>query len=116
MSNSEVEITGDLPKIIGNEENLYEGNLIYYFQVLFFKANNLYNPYHNFRHMAHVLWLCYKACQYYSQELAPRQMRTLLIAALFHDFDHTGRPIGETRIRMASTLRSPFRGSSISRL
>ena len=51
MSHSEVEISGDLPKIIGNEENLYEGNLIYYLQVLFFKANNLYNPYHNFRHM-----------------------------------------------------------------
>jgi len=34
-----------------NEENLYEGNLIYYFQVLFFMAKNLYNPYHNFRHM-----------------------------------------------------------------
>ena len=55
MSHSEVEISGDLPKIIGNEENLYEGNLIYYFQVLFFKANNLYNPYHNFRHMSHAL-------------------------------------------------------------
>jgi len=38
MSHSEVEISGDLPKIIRNEENLYEGNLIYYFQVLFFKA------------------------------------------------------------------------------
>src|SRR5215470_15394923 len=24
--------------------------------------------------------------------MPPRQMRTLLIAALFHDFDHTGRP------------------------
>ena len=73
MSHSEVEISGDLPKIIGNEENLYEGNLIYYFRVLFFRANNLYNPYHNFRHMSHVLWLCYKACQYYSHELPPRQ-------------------------------------------
>ena len=110
MSHSEVEISGDLPKIIGNEENLYEGNLIYHFQVLFFRANNLYNPYHNFRHMSHVLWLCYKACQYYSHELPPRQMRALLIAALFHDFDHTGRPIGETRIRTVSTLRSPFPG------
>ena len=52
MSHSEVEISGDLPKIIGNEENLYEGNLIYYFRVLFFRANNLYNPYHNLS--AHV--------------------------------------------------------------
>jgi len=92
MPHSEVEISGDLPKIIENEENLYEGNLIYYFRVLFFRANNLFNPYHNFRHMTHVLWLCYNACQYYSHQLPPRQMRTLLIAALFHDFDHTGRP------------------------
>ena len=87
MSHSEVEISGDLPKVIGNEDNLYEGNLTYYFQVLFFRANNLYNPYHNFRHMTHVLWLCYKACEYYSRELPPRQMRALLIAALFHDFE-----------------------------
>jgi hypothetical protein len=42
--------------------------------------------------MSHVLWLCYKACRYYSDKLPPRQMRILLIAALFHDFDHTGRP------------------------
>src|SRR5437762_6237378 len=42
--------------------------------------------------MTHVLWLCYKACQHYSHKLPPRQTRTLLVAALFHDFDHTGRP------------------------
>ena len=27
------ELTGDLPEIIGNEENLYEGNLILYFRI-----------------------------------------------------------------------------------
>ena len=41
------EITGDLPEIIGNEENLYEGNLILYFRILFYNSNNLKNPYHN---------------------------------------------------------------------
>jgi len=41
------EITGDLPEIIGNEENLYEGNLILYFRILFYNSNNLRNPYHN---------------------------------------------------------------------
>ena len=40
------EITGDLPEIIGNEENLYEGNLIFYFRILFYKSTNLKNPYH----------------------------------------------------------------------
>ena len=86
------EVTGDVPKIIGNEECLYEGDLAKYFRVLFFKSNNLYNPYHNFRHMLHVLWLCHKACRYYQSRLAPRQMRNLLITALFHDFDHPGHP------------------------
>ena len=86
------EVTGDLPKIIGNEEHLYERNLISYFRVLFFNSNNLYNTYHNFRHMLHVLWLCHKACRYYQNELTPRQMRNLLVAALFHDFDHPGHP------------------------
>jgi Quinolinate synthetase A protein/HD domain len=86
------EVTGDLPKIIGNEEHLYEGDLTFYFRTLFFKSRNLHNPYHNFRHMLHVLWLCHKACRYYQSELIPRQMRNLLITALFHDFDHPGHP------------------------
>src|SRR5712671_5146112 len=86
------ELTGDLPEIIGNEENLYEGNLILYFRILFYNSTNLKNPYHNFRHTLHVLWLCQKACRYYQNRLTPRQMRNLLIAALFHDFDHPGHP------------------------
>ena len=38
------EITGDLPEIIGNEENLYEGNLTLYFRILFYNSNNLIIP------------------------------------------------------------------------
>ncbi|MDT7810135.1 MAG: hypothetical protein QOJ42_51 [Acidobacteriaceae bacterium] len=57
------ELTGDLPEIIGNEENLYEGNLILYFRILFYNSTNLKNPYHNFRHTLHVLWLCQKAAR-----------------------------------------------------
>src|SRR5436853_2589297 len=87
-----MQISGDLPNVIGNEKGLYEGDLIHYFRVLFFEAANLANPYHNFRHMTHVTWLCYQACRYYRNELLPRQMRALLIAALFHDFDHPGHP------------------------
>jgi hypothetical protein len=85
-------VTGDLPKIIANQERLYEGSLTFYFRTLFFKSSNIYNPYHNFRHMLHVLWLCHQACRYYRNRLTPRQMRNLLIAALFHDFDHPGHP------------------------
>jgi len=86
------DVTGDLPKIIGNGERLYEGDLTLYFRILFFRSRNLNNPYHNFRHTLHVLWLCHKACRYYQNELTPRQMRNLLISALFHDFDHPGHP------------------------
>jgi hypothetical protein len=42
--------------------------------------------------MLHVLWLCYKACLHYEKKLTPREMRNLLVAALFHDFDHPGHP------------------------
>ena len=41
-------VTGDLPKIISNQERLYEGDLTFYFGTLFFKSSNIYNPYHNF--------------------------------------------------------------------
>jgi hypothetical protein len=85
-------VTGDLPKIIANQERLYEGNLTFYFRILFFKSSNINNAYHNFRHLLHVLWLCHQACRYYQNRLTPRQMRDLLIAALFHDFDHPGHP------------------------
>ncbi len=45
--------------------------------------------------MLHVTWLCYKAAEYYRDRLTKRQIRNLLIAALFHDFDHPGRPDSE---------------------
>jgi hypothetical protein len=38
--------------------------------------------------MLHVSWLCYQAAEYYRDCFNPRQIRNLLIAALFHDFDH----------------------------
>src|ERR1051325_583054 len=89
---SEVQISGDLPCIIKNEDRVNDGDLVSYCQVLFFNANNLNNPYHNFRHMSHVLWLCHDACRYYQNELPPGRMRVLLVAAMFHDFDHPGHP------------------------
>jgi hypothetical protein len=83
--------TGDLPDIAENVEKLYEGNLMYYIWVLNEFARNLYGPYHNFRHITHATWLCYDACRYYAKILDPRQMRNILIAELFHDFDHFNR-------------------------
>lgn len=81
----------NLPEIIKNIDNLYEGDLKHYFQVVMSSAKNLKNPYHNFRHMFHVTWLCYDACVFYREVISPKEMRRLLIAAMFHDFDHPGR-------------------------
>lgn len=88
-------IIGDLPQILQNTDNLYEGTLADYFRVVFKEAKNLRNPYHNFRHICHVLWMCYQACIFYKDKLSKREMRNLLIAALFHDFDHTGKPVSD---------------------
>lgn len=87
-------ISGSLPLIINNKKNrLYQGNLKHYFRTIFYSAENLNNPYHNFRHMNHVLYLCYRAAEYYfpKKTLSQRDVRNLLIAALFHDFNHTGK-------------------------
>jgi hypothetical protein len=84
-------VQGSIPEIILNEKGLYEGDLKYYFRVVFEKAKNVSNPYHNFRHMMHVLFLCYDAAQFYKKKLSKRDIRNLFIAAMFHDFDHPGK-------------------------
>lgn len=84
--------TGDIPDIINNSGNLYEGNLRPYARVIF-AAPNIYHGYHGLRHMLHVTWVCYQACNYYQQlrKLTPREMRNLLVAAMFHDYGHVGK-------------------------
>ncbi len=84
-------VKGSIPAIVRNDANVYEGDLIAYFRILWLYAQNLSSPYHNFRHVMHVLWLCHQACEYYGSELTFRQKRNLLIAAMFHDFNHTGK-------------------------
>jgi len=84
---------GSLLGILTNAEDLYDGDLAHYFRAVFFNAQNLSNPYHNFRHIFHVLWLCNEACRFYAKKgepLTKRQVRNLFIAAMFHDFNHTG--------------------------
>ena len=95
---------GTIPEIVRNDESLYEGDLKHYFRILFNHARNLNGPYHNFRHMFHVMWLCYDACRFYADRLTKREMRDLLIAALFHDFDHIGRT-GNDDLNIALALR-----------
>ena len=82
---------GSLPSILRNDDGLYEGDLTGYFRILIKKARNLGNPYHNFRHLMHVVYLCYQACLFYQGQFSRRNMRNLLVAAMFHDFDHRGR-------------------------
>lgn len=83
-------IRGSLPEIIGNDDGLYEGDLTHYFRHVFYHATNLRLPYHNFRHMTHVLTTCHTASRYYRDRLTGREIRNLLVAALFHDFNHRG--------------------------
>lgn len=93
---SQDDMQGSIPAIIRNDFGSYEGDLIPYFQVVFFEARNIYNPYHNFRHMMHVLWLCHEACIYYGDRLTLKERRNLLIAAMFHDMDHMGLPVDDS--------------------
>jgi hypothetical protein len=93
-----------IAQIIRNDEELYEGNLGHYFRVVFSVARNVHLPYHNFRHMLHTLWLCYDASLYYRDIMGPRGVRDLLIAALFHDFDHSGR-LGNDDLNIEAAIR-----------
>lgn len=95
---------GSLPAVIRNDAQLYEGNLIHYFQILFTEAQNLTHPYHNFKHMSHVTWLCHEACLYYRDVLRPREMRNLLVGALFHDFNHSGM-MGDDDLNIIRAIR-----------
>lgn len=96
---------GSIPEIIRNDADLYLGDLKHYFNVVFHKSQNCYCPYHNFRHMLHVLWLCYNACLHYKDRLTSREMRNLLVAALFHDFNHSGA-MGDDDLNIERAIRA----------
>jgi len=93
-----------LTHIIKNTEGLYIGDLSYYFRILFTKAKNNLNPYHNIRHLLHVLWECYDGAKYH--ELDTRIFRNLLIAAMFHDFDHSGAANGRDDLEIQRSIRA----------
>lgn len=75
-------------QIINNIAGNYPGNLKEYFRIVW-RAPNIMLPYHNIRHMLHVMWDVYDATLAYP-EIDERTRRNLLIAALFHDYNHTG--------------------------
>jgi hypothetical protein len=102
-----------ISSMIRNDDGVYEGDLKHYFRAVFYRARNLQGPYHNFRHMTHVPWLCYQACIFYLtrspdqtliDRLSKRKVRNLLIAGLFHDFDHT-RMLGYDDINIELACR-----------
>ena len=79
-------------EVLQDPEYLYEGDLDAYFRVIT-EAPNLHNGYHDLRHMLHVTYVCYKGLEFYRDKRQPvdaGEARNLLIAALFHDYDHTG--------------------------
>ena len=73
--------------IIHNKDKRYTGDLVHYYGLL----QNCPNKdllYHNIPHIEDVIREVYDACIFYN--LDQLLTRILLIAALFHDWDHTG--------------------------
>lgn len=77
----------DIEPIILNANGRYNGDLVHYF-IHVCNAPNFHMPYHNFRHMTHVLWEAYDGGV--QMGLSKEELRILLIAALMHDYDHPG--------------------------
>jgi hypothetical protein len=73
--------------IVINKDGLYPGDLKKYFRVIW-NAPNITLTYHNLQHMLAVTQSVYEACDFY--DITGRQLRNMLIAAMFHDYDHTG--------------------------
>ena len=67
---------------IKNTNHRYNGDLKHYYKLVM-TCPNAYAPYHNVRHMLHVLWEAYDGGVHMG--LQPRALRNLCIAALFHD-------------------------------
>jgi hypothetical protein len=74
--------------IINNEHRRYDGDLKWYFKKIM-ESPNANMSYHNVRHTLHVLWEAYDGGIQYN--IGSRYLRVLLIAALYHDYDHTGK-------------------------
>jgi HD superfamily phosphodiesterase len=88
-----MEQTKNIIQIITNKDNKYPGNLEHCFRVVW-QATNVMLPYHNMRHMLHVMWNTYNGAMFY--KIGGRTLRNMLIAALFHDFGHTGNTVDDS--------------------
>lgn len=100
-------IVGGIVEVVRNDGGHYVGNLASYFQALILHSTNRGLPYHNVRHSLHVTWLCHRAIVHYgieAQELSLREARNLLVAAMFHDFDHSGS-MGDDDLNIERAVR-----------
>lgn len=61
--------------------------LEFYFHILLTENTGATNPYHNNYHILTVFTNCYRASK--KERLEKKKTRLLLIAALFHDFNHS---------------------------
>lgn len=79
-------------QVINNDENLYDGDLRHYFKIIF-SSPGIRNPYHNLRHYLHTTCSVYMGGKEmgYPDKYGKRAFRALLVAALFHDYDHSGK-------------------------
>lgn len=77
-----------ITEIVRNANGRYFGDLTYYYKLVM-NAPNANAPYHNVRHMLHVLWEAYDGGVHMGLEA--RELRVLLIAAIMHDYNHIGQ-------------------------
>lgn len=89
-------------EIVTNVEGLFEGNLIPYYQALVADSTGRSNPYHNARHGLHVMWASYAGGKFHNLSL--REMRSLCIAAIFHDINHSGKSRGKDSVEIEVSL------------
>lgn len=90
-------------QLINNEKGTYIGDLRAYFRHMW-KSENVDRPYHNIRHMLHVLWHTHRGLITYP-EISPAEIRIALIAAIFHDDKHPGK-IGNDSDNIAVAIKS----------
>lgn len=63
-------------------------NLEDYLKIILTKNTGNTNPYHNFYHIQTVVISCYTIAKF--ENVKDDEIKLILIAALFHDFDHSG--------------------------
>lgn len=93
----------DLFDILSNKENTYDGDLKHYFRVLW-NSPNVSNPYHNIEHILGVTSDVYEGAMFYIKKynsVTRRDLRSILISALFHDYNHIGAENDSANIELA---------------